>query len=695
MKKIITITMVLLLVSVVLPGGTVEAEEYGVFLWGYTVASYDGNARWYDPEMGTYQGNITAIEINDLNMSPRGADDAINDRFGKAETYDISFYEWDATPYEQEPWEWRTSPDEYGENLIFLAEYQHYDENTKEYINYTWATNWHAFGKYTPLDPMEHFARYEPIPTPELNPYNDDNVGPTWINLSMPHFKYTASSMEGEPIRQGTFDLFQSYAIFVREEGEQKWYYMGNSALDLKNPATHEPLPATEDKIPPEEINTGSQYFLATDLRPDTNYEFMVRVNYRTLDEPNLGPVWGYGGGLGGMSEGSEEQLNGRAPDGGSITGFGGSKGSLVPTGSADLPSEPREFTASSGIGNVFLEWLPPLDNGGTPLEYYRIYRNMTDSGFEYYDTIPASDTNYGDSEVTNGVEYTYYVTAVNAMGEGPASNQDSAIPLGVASPPQNLVATGYMDMIHVEWDPPETDGGSSITEYWVYRDGSYYDYVTVDFTSYNDTSVTSGVEYTYYTRARNSVGLGPASNEDSAVAYTTTSIPLSAGGPSGGWNYISSTVIPDETGITDILDDPAYGIAGLYDRVMYYDGASHQWKSYVPGRDDHYNNLHSWDHTMGIWIRMTDNAILTIRGIEPASTDITLYPGWNMVGYPSNITGNNNLPNEVSIIGYFDADMEYNIAYDYDPSSFVFEPGKAYWVYNDEDFAVIWTVEY
>ena len=36
----------------------------------------------------------------------------------------------------------------------------------------------------------------------------------------------------------------------------------------------------------------------------------------------------------------------------------------------------------------------------------------------------------------------------------------------------------------------------------------------------------------------------------------------------------------------------------------------------------------------MGLWIHMTADDNITINGTKPSSTDIPLYPGWNMVGY-------------------------------------------------------------
>ncbi len=172
--------------------------------------------------------------------------------------------------------------------------------------------------------------------------------------------------------------------------------------------------------------------------------------------------------------------------------------------------------------------------------------------------------------------------------------------------------------------------------------------------------------------------------------ALPTMDIPLTS--DEDGWNFVSFNLELSNTDLVDILEDPEYGIAGNYDSVMYYDAGN--WYSYVPGRADHFNNLGTWDHTMGIWIRMNVDDTLTVEGNEPGTTTITLDPGWNMVGLPSSSTGNHDLPAEVTTVGHFDPAQEYNIAY-VDAAGYEFSPGEAYWLYNDADHTVDWTVEY
>ncbi len=173
--------------------------------------------------------------------------------------------------------------------------------------------------------------------------------------------------------------------------------------------------------------------------------------------------------------------------------------------------------------------------------------------------------------------------------------------------------------------------------------------------------------------------------------------ITLLADSEADGWNFVSFNLVPVDTTLSEILNHEDKGIGGSYDRVMYYDASTDEWLSYVPGRADHFNNLEQWDHTMGIWIRMVEDDTLTIEGIAPTSTDITLYPGWNMVGYPSetNRVASDALPEEVTKIGVFNRYAPYNVEYIDDLSTVLLVTGRAYWVYNGEEYSITWTVEY
>ena len=176
----------------------------------------------------------------------------------------------------------------------------------------------------------------------------------------------------------------------------------------------------------------------------------------------------------------------------------------------------------------------------------------------------------------------------------------------------------------------------------------------------------------------------------------TSVNIELYAYVESDGWNLVSFNVVPESTDIVQILEHEVNGIRNSYDRVMYYDASTAQWLTYVPGRADHFNTLRTWDHTMGLWIRMLGDDTLTVEGIRPNVTDITLYPGWNMVGYSA--TGvriaSGVLPEEVTKIGVFSRYETYNVAYFSDLSIAPMGEGRGYWVYNAADHQITWTLE-
>jgi len=103
------------------------------------------------------------------------------------------------------------------------------------------------------------------------------------------------------------------------------------------------------------------------------------------------------------------------------------------------------------------------------------------------------------------------------------------------------------------------------------------------------------------------------------------------------GWNLISVRLSPASRVVTDVLSS----IEGQYDLAYAYDAsdAEDPWKKYNTAAPSFLNDLTEIDETMGFWIRATEPVTLTVSGSVPSSTDISLYTGWNLVGYPSQTT--------------------------------------------------------
>ncbi len=76
----------------------------------------------------------------------------------------------------------------------------------------------------------------------------------------------------------------------------------------------------------------------------------------------------------------------------------------------------------------------------------------------------------YTDTDCTNGQIYYYRVGSVNSVGEGPLSEEASAIPATVPMAPSFLTSAVTGDgQIALAWIAP-ADGGAPITNYSIYR---------------------------------------------------------------------------------------------------------------------------------------------------------------------------------------------------------------------------------
>jgi fibronectin type 3 domain-containing protein len=162
------------------------------------------------------------------------------------------------------------------------------------------------------------------------------------------------------------------------------------------------------------------------------------------------------------------------------------SPGSVLVTGSS-LPVS--QFTSSvvnnlkidsEGNGVIVISWDKPDNNGGSDIIYYRIYRKETDQEWKLIGLhTKLSDLSFIDESVQNGIQYSYYVTAVNNIGEGGTSNivvgtpnSENVIPNSPIITKISLEKDGDVRYILLTWDKP-ISGKSEITHYNIYRSTS------------------------------------------------------------------------------------------------------------------------------------------------------------------------------------------------------------------------------
>jgi predicted phage tail protein len=195
----------------------------------------------------------------------------------------------------------------------------------------------------------------------------------------------------------------------------------------------------------------------------------------------------------------------------------------------ATTPSAPRNFAATSGANHVDLTWVVPASNGGAAITNYTLYRS-THTGNETYFMTLGNVTAYNNTGLTNGTKYYYKIQAVNVMGNGTNATETSATAANLPSAPQNAAVTTGISWLYVNWTAPLNNGGSTITEYNVYRSVSsgaekYLTHVAV--LHYNDTLFSQNTTRYYIIQAVNGKGNGTNSSEVYGTTWTTPSKPL------------------------------------------------------------------------------------------------------------------------------------------------------------------------
>ena len=120
-------------------------------------------------------------------------------------------------------------------------------------------------------------------------------------------------------------------------------------------------------------------------------------------------------------------------------------------------PTAPQSLGASSGNAQVVLTWSPPASDGGSQVTSYKVYRSTSSGAETLLPTPTITGTTYTDATAANGTTYYYKVTAVNAVGEGPLSNEANATPAATV-PPANPLPV--LDSFNRANENPLSDAG-------------------------------------------------------------------------------------------------------------------------------------------------------------------------------------------------------------------------------------------
>ena len=189
------------------------------------------------------------------------------------------------------------------------------------------------------------------------------------------------------------------------------------------------------------------------------------------------------------------------------------------------VPAKPAGVTATPASGSVTLAWTNPNNATITSWET----RSKTGNGdYGAWTTVPNSGAATTGVTLTraNGGTYSFEVRAVNATGNGTASDEVTATLIPAA--PAGFSATPGNTEVHLSWTDP---GNSSITS-WEYRRNrrrqGWGAWTTIPGSGASTTSHTvlghdNGDEYLFQIRAVNATGNGDPSPVLSATPQNVT----------------------------------------------------------------------------------------------------------------------------------------------------------------------------
>ena len=184
------------------------------------------------------------------------------------------------------------------------------------------------------------------------------------------------------------------------------------------------------------------------------------------------------------------------------------------------VPNQPTITGVTSGNSQVSVAFNPPTSNGGSTI--YSYTATSSPQGI----SITGTNSPIIVTGLTNGVAYTFTVTATNGTGTSlPSLPSNNIVPATVPSAPTGVTAINsntVNNQVYVYFNPTAAanNGGANISNYTVtsYPDGKTATNITSPVIISN---LTFGTSYTFSVTATNSVGTSSPSYASNAVIPT------------------------------------------------------------------------------------------------------------------------------------------------------------------------------
>jgi hypothetical protein len=268
-----------------------------------------------------------------------------------------------------------------------------------------------------------------------------------------------------------------------------------------------------------------------------------------------------------GLANGTTYYFTADAVNDANLHSAASAEASATPVAPPAAPGAPSGLTATAGDAQVSLSWHAPASDGGAQITSYNLYEGTSQNVTGPSPVASAKGTSVTVKNLTDGTTYYFKVTAVNKVGEGPASSAASATPASAVTrpgPPTGLTATRGDGRITLSWTAPASGGGAGISGYLIYQgtspggeSGVPVNGAPVQATSYTVTGLTDGTTYYFKVAAVNQAKLqGTGSGEASATPASASA--SASASPSASASSSVSSAPP--TGVTSAGSGGASG---------------------------------------------------------------------------------------------------------------------------------------
>ena len=207
---------------------------------------------------------------------------------------------------------------------------------------------------------------------------------------------------------------------------------------------------------------------------------------------------------------------------------FGGYDGTtgLSDTWSFDVaPGAPRTVKATSNANTQsVVTWSAPTSTGGSAILGYSVVANDSTAASRGGQTCATTGaTTCTLSGLTNGDQYDFAVSAINAVGAGLLTSSNVVRPATVPGAPTITKVVPGGGQVTVDWSAPASTGGTPIASYRVIaRPGGAFCHVPGAATSCRIAGLHNGTGYTFSMTATNAAGTGPTSVVSASVQPRT-----------------------------------------------------------------------------------------------------------------------------------------------------------------------------